>query len=152
MSGTLPSSGVISGSQIASVWETAATNISLDGLANTASITIGDSIVSMSQFYGTGPQEDYQEYYYYNVGSKFSSTACSNQTNDVMYYSGSGTTPQAGDHLFDNEDPSLASPLNLTGGQWYAIAADVNTSPILAMQISLFDDNEIDVIGLCPPS
>ena len=36
MSGTLPASGPISSSQIASVWETAATNISLNGLKATA--------------------------------------------------------------------------------------------------------------------
>ena len=157
MSGTLPASGPISSSQIASVWETAATNISLDGLANSASITVGDTTISMSQFYSTGPQSDYSEFYYYDVGQKNDSFACSFQTNAQLFFSNSADNshlnyPAAGARLFDGADPSSASPLNLTGGQYYGVADDANIDSTGAINISFnpADANLVDGFTLCP--
>lgn len=157
MSGTLPASGPISSSQIASVWETAATNISLDGLANSASITVGDTTISMSQFYGTGPQSDYSEYYYYDVGQKNVSFACSFQTNDQLFYSNTADNshlnyPAQGARLFDGSDPATASPLNLVGGQTYGVDADASTDVSAAITISFNpgEANLVSAFSLCP--
>lgn len=153
MSGTLPASGPISSSQIASVWETAATNISLDGLANSASITVGDTTISMSQFYGTGPTEEYNEYYYYNVSQKNAAFACSFQTNAQLFYSNTADNshlsfPAAGARLFDGSDPSTASPLSLDVNRFYGMASDSNVDSDQAMEISLVG-NLVGSVTLC---
>ena len=157
MSGTLPASGPISSSQIASVWETAATNISLNGLKVTASLGFGTTPISMSQFYGTIPQEDYQEYYYYDVGQKNVGFACSFQTNDQLFFSNSADNshlafPAQGARLFDGSDPATASPLNLVGGQTYGIDDDASSDVSAGITISFNpgEANLVSAFNLCP--
>ena len=135
---SLPSSGPISQSQINSVVNSsgASTNISLAGLADTASFTAPDAI---SDFYGYNPLPDYKEYYYYGVTQKNSSFACSFDTNSQLFFSSStnptSSIPQVGDSIFDTADPSIASPITPSSG-WYGIANDVNTGATSAVQFN----------------
>ena len=135
---SLPSSGPISQSQINDVVNSSGAdiNISLAGLADTASFTAPDAI---SDFYGYSPAVDYAEYYYYGVTQKFASFACSFETNSQLFFSSSTNPtqsfPQVGDSIFDSEDPSIASPITPSAG-WYGIANDTNIDATSAVQFN----------------
>jgi len=135
----LPSSGIISGSQIAAVLGVASTNISLRGMGNTASLSVGTGIIAYSDFYGYSPAVDYEEYYYYGVGQKFSSFACSYDTNSQFFFSSSTNPPalfpQIGDTIYDDYDPSTATPITLSAG-WYGVANDTNITSTQAIQFN----------------
>lgn len=135
----LPSSGIISGSQIAAELGVASTNISLRGMGNTASLSVGTGTIAYSDFYGYSPVEDYQEYYYYGVAQKFNSFACSYDTNSQFFFSSSGNPtasfPRIGDSIYDDTDPSTATPITLSAG-WYGVANDANIASQQAIQFN----------------
>lgn len=145
----LPSSGAISSSMIATELGLSISNLSLDRMGVSASLSLASSSISMSQFYGYSDQDDYKLYYYYSIGQKNDDFACGNNTNAAFYFSGSGTAPAFGDHLFTAANPSSANPLNLTGGQWYGIASSLGAFPTAAMSISFSDNNEVSFVSLC---
>jgi hypothetical protein len=136
---SLPSSGIISGSQIAAALSVASTNISLRGMGNTASLSSGEGEISYSDFYGYSPAVNYQEYYYYDVGQKFNSFACSYDTNAQFYFSSStnptASFPQIGDSIYDYDIPVDASPIILSAG-WYGVAGDTNIASTQAIQFN----------------
>ena len=140
----LPASGPISSSQIANELSDPAP-VSLREMSSTAGFSTPDA---MSDFYGYG--NTYNEFYYYNVGQKNESFACSFDTNAQAFHDGDSALPTSGDHLFDGEDPATASPLNLTQGQYYGINVDTNTQSSAAMLIKVGDANEVEGIALCP--
>ena len=86
----LPSSGAISSSMIATELGLSISNLSLDRMGVSASLSLASSSISMSQFYGYSDQDDYKLYYYYSVGQKNADFACGNNTNAAFYFSGSG--------------------------------------------------------------
>ena len=89
----LPSSGPISGSQISTELGTSSTNISLGGMADSASFTAPDAY---SDFYGFSNLTSYLGSALQS-GTKFICTA----TRDVTYYhNGSGAFPALGDDVF----------------------------------------------------
>ena len=145
----LPSSGAISSSMIATELGLSISNLSLDRMGVSASLSLASSSISMSQFYGYSDQDDYKLYYYYNIGQKSDDFACGNNTNAAFYFSGSGTAPASSDFLFTAANPSSANPLNLTGGQWYGIASSLGALPTSAMSISLADNNQVAFVSLC---
>ena len=100
----LPASGPISSSQIANELSDPAP-FSLREMSSTAGFSTPDA---MSDFYGYG--NTYTEFYYYNVGKKNEAFACSFDTNAQAFHDGDSALPTSGDHLFDGEDPSTASP------------------------------------------
>ena len=147
----LPASGPISSSQIGD-YLGLSSPYSLRTMSSTAGFSTPDSA---SEFYNYQTQSDYNEYYYYDVSQKNAAFACSFQTNDQLFYSNSAdnshlTFPGVGARLFDGADPSTASPLNLTQGQYYGINIDTNTQSSAAMLIKVGDANEVEGIALCP--
>ena len=60
----LPSSGAISSSMIATELGLSISNLSLDRMGVSASLSLASSSISMSQFYGYSDQDDYKLYYY----------------------------------------------------------------------------------------
>ena len=140
----LPASGPISSSQIANVLFDPAP-FSLREMSSTAGFSSPDA---MSEFYDYG--NNYNEFYYYTAGQKNSAFACSFDTNAQAFHDGDSALPTSGDHLFDGEDPSTASPLNLTQGQYYGININSNTQASSAMLIKVGDANEVEAIALCP--
>ena len=91
----LPSSGPISGSQISAELGTASTNISLGGMADSASFLAPDAY---SDFYGDGSLTSY-------VASAFQSKdklICSQTQNVTFYHNGSNTWPSIGDTVYTN--------------------------------------------------
>ena len=91
----LPSSGPISGSQISTELGTSSTNISLGGMADSASFTAPDAY---SDFYGFSNLTSYLGSALQS-GTKFICTA----TRDVTYYhDGSNASPVFGDIIYTN--------------------------------------------------
>lgn len=91
----LPSSGPISGSQISAELGTASTNISLGGMADSASFIAPDAY---SDFYGYSNLTSY-------LGSTFQSGTkfiCTQTQNVTFYHDGSGTWPATGDTVYTN--------------------------------------------------
>ena len=93
MPATLPSSGPISGSQISAALGTASTNISLGGMADSASFTAPDAY---SDFYGYSSLTSYQGSAF-QVGTKF---ICTQTLNVTYYHNGSGALPAVGNTIF----------------------------------------------------
>ena len=93
----LPSSGIISGSQISAEVGTASTNISLGGLVDSASVggAFGDKY---SDFYGYANLTSYQGSSFQN-GTKF---ICNQTTNVTFYHDGSNANPGVGDTVYTN--------------------------------------------------
>ena len=93
----LPSSGPISGSQISAEVGTAATNISLGGMADSASVgsSFGDKY---SDFYGYSNLTSYLGSTFQN-GTKF---ICTQTRGTTFYHDGSSTFPQVGDTIYTN--------------------------------------------------
>jgi|TARA_B100000424_G_scaffold238181_1_gene204107 hypothetical protein len=147
----LPASGPISSSQIGD-YLGLSSPYSLRTMSSTAGFSTPDSA---SEFYNYQTQSDYNEYYYYDVSQKNAAFACSFQTNDQLFYSNSAdnshlTFPGVGARLFDGEDPSTASPLNLTTGGVYGIANDTNIDVTAAITIDSTEGNLVDSVSLCP--
>jgi len=91
----LPSSGPISGSQISAELGTASTNISLGGMADSASFIAPDAY---SDFYGYANLTSY-------LGSTFQGGTkfiCTQTQNVTFYHDGSSTFPQVGDTVYTN--------------------------------------------------
>ena len=90
----LPSSGIISGSQISAEVGTASTNISLRGMGNTASLSTGTGTIAYSDFYG------YTLSTYVGsavqAGTKFICTATLNVT---YSFDGASFVPAVGDTI-----------------------------------------------------
>ena len=93
----LPSSGIISGSQISAEVGTAATNISLGGMADSASVgtPFGDAY---SNFYGYANLTSYTGSAFQN-GSKF---VCNQSINVTYYHDGGGILPTIGNTVYTN--------------------------------------------------
>jgi hypothetical protein len=93
----LPSSGPISGSQISAEVGTAATNISLGGMADSASVgsSFGDKY---SDFYGYANLTQYTGSSFQN-GTKF---ICTQTINTSFWHDGAGIAPQVGDTVYTN--------------------------------------------------
>ena len=91
----LPSSGPISGSQISAELGTASTNISLGGMADSASFLAPDAY---SDFYGYANLTSYVASAFQN-GTKF---ICTQTQNVTFYHDGSGTFPTTGDTVYTN--------------------------------------------------
>ncbi len=91
----LPSSGPISGSQISAELGTASTNISLGGMADSASFLAPDAY---SDFYGYANLTSYVASAFQS-GTKF---ICSQTQNVTFYHDGSGTFPTTGDTVYTN--------------------------------------------------
>ena len=89
----LPSSGPISGSQIANELSVAATNISLGGMADSASFSAPDAY---SDFYGYSNLTSYTGGAF-QTGTKF---ICNSTLNVTYYHDGSGTIPTVGDTIY----------------------------------------------------
>jgi len=91
----LPSSGPISGSQISAELGTASTNISLGGMADSASFSAPDAY---SDFYG------YSNLTFY-VASAFQAgnkLVCNQPQTVAFYHNGSNTWPEVGDTVYTN--------------------------------------------------
>jgi len=91
----LPSSGPISGSQISAELGTASTNISLGGMADSASFIAPDAY---SDFYGYSNLTSF-------LGSLFQSKnkfICTQTQNVTFYHNGSNTWPSVGDTVYTN--------------------------------------------------
>ena len=93
----LPSSGPISGSQISAALGTASTNISLGGMADSASVgtPFGDAY---SDFYGYADLTQYTGSSFQN-GTKF---ICTQTINTSFWHDGAGIAPQVGDTVYTN--------------------------------------------------
>ena len=91
----LPSSGPISGSQISAELGTASTNISLGGMADSASFTAPDAY---SDFYGYSNLTSYTGGAF-QTGTKF---ICNSTLNVTYYHDGSGNVPTVGDTIYTN--------------------------------------------------
>jgi len=95
----LPSSGPISGSQIANhvIGSTIFTNLSLGGLIDSASIS-GGNPDSYSEFYGWAPPATWSAFY---VTSRRTSafSACVLSATTQVYHDGAGSLPVAGDYV-----------------------------------------------------
>ena len=95
----LPSSGIISASQIAAELELASTNISLKGMATSASLS---TPYEYSDFYG---YSQITWYYGFTSGNVKASQACPDTTtNQGRIVKGSGNTsnaPEVGDTMLD---------------------------------------------------
>jgi len=91
----LPSSGPISGSQISAELGTASTNISLGGMADSASFTAPDAY---SDFYGYSNLTSYTGGAF-QTGTKF---ICNSTLNVTYYHDGSGNIPTVGDTIYTN--------------------------------------------------
>ena len=89
----LPSLGPISGSQISAELGTASTNISLGGMADSASFTAPDAY---SDFYGYSNLTSYTGGAF-QTGTKF---ICNSTLNVTYYHDGSGSTPAVGDTIY----------------------------------------------------
>jgi|FLOH01.1.fsa_nt_gi hypothetical protein len=93
----LPSSGPISGSQIATeLGLFPSTNISLRGLSSTASFSSPDSY---SEFYGYSALT---LFYATSTTSKFAVNVCSLYANVSLWHDGAGSTPVIGDNVYTN--------------------------------------------------
>jgi hypothetical protein len=116
---TLPASGQISGSQIATELGVSATNISLAGMADTASFLSPDA---------------YSDFYSYNgnTWSSFKTTAnpqltsalaCSEVISPGRYHDGIGSNPVSGDRVRNNSDgtgiPASGYYMDISG--WYRL-------------------------------
>ena len=140
MAGTLPASGPISASQMADVWDEASTNISIRGLATSASLSAGE--VAFSDFYGTGPSSC----------TAFAANAFNTPKVPVLcattsfpvtrYHNGFGATPTTGDKVFTN--PSCTTPL--ADGTYPAQTAG---GAVFGMELES-GDGTLDGIILCP--
>jgi hypothetical protein len=91
----LPDSGPISGSQISAELGTASTNISLGGMADSASFSAPDAY---SDFYGYGSLTSYVASAF-QLSSKF---ICTQTQNVTFYHNGSNTWPSIGDTIYTN--------------------------------------------------
>ena len=91
----LPSSGPISGSQISAELGTASTNISLAGMADSASFLAPDAY---SDFYGYSNLTSYVASAFQS-GTKF---ICTQTQNVTFYHNGSNTWPSVGDTVYTN--------------------------------------------------
>ena len=91
----LPSLGPISGSQISAELGTASTNISLGGMADSASFTAPDAY---SDFYGYSNLTSYTGGAF-QTGTKF---ICNSTLNVTYYHDGSGNIPTVGDTIYTN--------------------------------------------------
>jgi len=91
----LPSLGPISGSQISAELGTASTNISLGGMADSASFTAPDAY---SDFYGYSNLTSYTGGAF-QTGTKF---ICNSTLNVTYYHDGSGNVPTVGDTIYTN--------------------------------------------------
>lgn len=91
----LPSSGPISGSQIANELSVAATNISLGGMADSASFSAPDAY---SDFYGYANLTSYTGSAF-QVSNKF---ICTQTLNVTYYHDGGGIIPTVGDTIYTN--------------------------------------------------
>ena len=89
----LPSSGPISGSQIANELSVAATNISLGGMADSASFIAPDAY---SDFYGYANLTSYTGGAF-QTGTKF---ICNSSLNVTYYHNGSAAFPGVGDTIY----------------------------------------------------
>ena len=91
----LPASGPISGSQISAELGTASTNISLGGMADSASFTSPDAY---SDFYGYANLTSYTGGAF-QTGTKF---ICSSTLTVTYYQDGGGILPTTGDTIYTN--------------------------------------------------
>ena len=91
----LPSLGPISGSQISAELGTASTNISLGGMADSASFTAPDAY---SDFYGYSNLTSYTGGAF-QTGTKF---ICNSTLNVTYYHDGSGNVQTVGDTIYTN--------------------------------------------------
>ena len=91
----LPSSGIISGSQISAELGTASTNISLGGMADSASFIAPDAY---SDFYGYANLTSYTGSAF-QTGTKF---ICNTTLNVTYYHDGGGVLPTTGDTIYTN--------------------------------------------------
>lgn len=91
----LPASGPISGSQISAELGTASTNISLGGMADSASFTAPDAY---SDFYGYSNLTTYTGSSF-QTGTKF---ICTQTLNVTYYHDGAGSLPTVGDTIYTN--------------------------------------------------
>ena len=93
----LPSSGPISGSQIATELGASSTNISLRGLSSTASFSSPDSY---SEFYGYSARTPF---YATSTTTKLPGDVCGLYPVWLPYWhDGAGSTPVTGDHVYTN--------------------------------------------------
>ena len=90
----LPSSGPISGSQIATELDVEAVNISLGGMADTASFYAPDAY---SDFYGYSRLTAFSVT---STTSKFSDDVCDTATSITYYHNGDFSTPGNGDIVY----------------------------------------------------
>lgn len=91
----LPSSGPISGSQIATELDVEQTNISLGGMADSASFSAPDAY---SDFYGYSNLTSYTGGAF-QTGTKF---ICNSTLNVTYYHDGGGNVPTVGDTIYTN--------------------------------------------------
>ncbi|MDB4300292.1 hypothetical protein N9923_00815 [bacterium] len=91
----LPSSGPISGSQISAELGTASTNISLGGMADSASFLEPNAY---SDFYGYANLTSFLASLFQS-GTKF---ICGQTQNATFYHNGSNTWPGVGDTVYTN--------------------------------------------------
>jgi hypothetical protein len=137
----LPASGPISGSQIASVWQVSATEISIKGVATTASIG-GLGSISYSDFYGTGPSS--LTAFAMNALNYPKVPLICDQTNfpATRYHDGGGTVPTVGDKIYTTNSTSFP----LSDGN-YAVRSANGLSVYGAVLDS--GDGSVDSIILC---
>ena len=91
----LPSLGPISGSQISAELGTASTNISLGGMADSASFTAPDAY---SDFYGYSNLTSYTGGAF-QTGTKF---ICNSTLNVTYYHDGAASFPGVNDTIYSN--------------------------------------------------
>jgi hypothetical protein len=91
----LPSSGPISGSQIANELSVAATNISLGGMADSASFIAPDAY---SDFYGYFDGTSFQG----SVQQSGTKRICNNSLNVTYYHDGAASFPGVNDTIYSN--------------------------------------------------
>ena len=99
----LPASGPISGSQISAELGTSATNISLGGMADTASFSAPDAY---SDFYG---YSSLTAIYGTLLTSKFSEDVCSDFSETELWHNGSNDYPVDGDQVFTDSSGNTAA-------------------------------------------
>lgn len=96
----LPSSGPISGSQIANALSVSATNISLGGMANSASLL---------------PPDAYSDFYGYFNGTSYTGSPqqsgtkkiCNQSLNTTYYHDGSAAFPTTNDTIYTNSGGTI---------------------------------------------
>jgi hypothetical protein len=120
----LPASGPISGSQISAELGTGATNISLGGMADTASFSAPDAY---SDFYGYG---SLTLFYMGNAGT-VPKPACSQDADNAAYHDGAGSLPTTGDIVYTD-----AAGTTTKGNGTYGVDAVSGSSPSSTITIN----------------